>query len=289
MKSKDKSPSKSRSRKVPREEQTATDLLRQGGGDRRSMTERDMVQGSLKVTTQDLQASIDGVDTAVLNFDVKTYIEEAVDQRCLPILATVKKYDVELSEWKNAYKNFRIDYEEDKETTRTRIMECVKEIEYANKWREFEKKYDYDTQQINQGLDKCTNRLNRQDAYNERNDTNIIYHEGKIEDHDAVLRETNQYVRDTMHALKDQLEKNVFMLTRRCDQLDEVTLKLDTLTQTHQTLLESHSKTINQFSRGFEVFKDQTKINFKKQLHDYNRKVTSLRHQAESSTIRMGL
>lgn len=121
MQQKGKSPSKSRKAEDP----TATDLLRHGGGDRRTMKERDMVQGSLMVTTKDLQASIDGVDTAVLNFDVKTYIEEAVDARCLPILQTVKKYDADLTSWKTAYGKFRLEYEGDKEITRARIAECV--------------------------------------------------------------------------------------------------------------------------------------------------------------------
>ena len=56
-----------------------------------------------------------------------------------------------------------------------------------------------------------------------------------------------------------------------------------------QTTVEQHTKTIDFFSSGFSVLKEATKINFAKQRADYNRKITSLMHQAEGSTVRMGL
>ena len=92
-----------------------------------------------------------------------------MDERCLPILKTVKKYDAELAEWKVSYKNFRLDYEEDKENTRARIGECTKEIANNSRWTAFEKKYNADLLNTNQDLDTCSLRLNKIDAYNDRN------------------------------------------------------------------------------------------------------------------------
>ena len=122
MQSKSGSPERKKSRRQgSKEDRSATDMLRAAGGDRKSKKERDMAQGSLQVTTKDLQASMDGVDTAILNFDVKTYIEEAVDQRCLPILGTVKKYDHEMQDWKKAYAKFRLTYDQDRDNLKMMI------------------------------------------------------------------------------------------------------------------------------------------------------------------------
>lgn len=120
-----------------------------------------MVQGSLMVTTKDLQASIDGVDTAILNFDVKTYIEEAVDNRCIPILDTCKKYDYELQDWKKGYGKFRIFYEKDKENLKLMIQQCVLKYDFMNSWDKFEKKYEKDIANITQDLYRCMMRLDK--------------------------------------------------------------------------------------------------------------------------------
>ncbi len=47
----------------------------------------------------------------------------------------------------------------------------------------------------------------------------------------------------------------------------------------HECFLKNHAKTLEEYSKMHEVQKINTELNFKKSLKDYNRKITSLRHQ----------
>lgn len=210
-----------------------------------------MVQGSLMVTTKDLQASMDGLDTAVLNFDVKTYIEEAVDNRCVPILETVRQYDQELQDWKKSFGKFRQHNETEKEKLKVMVKENVLRMEYLNKWTTFDKRYETDMQGVNLDIDKIKNRLEKQDKYNESNSTTTGYLETKLQALAYQLKEADNFLKASIKAMQEQQDKFTFMLNRRCDALDDLTVKLNIMTQNHEVLMTEHTKTIDSFSSGF--------------------------------------
>lgn len=181
-------------------------------GSKPSLTERDMVQGSLAVTTADVQASMEGIDKGILNFDVKTFIQEVIDDRCDPILRVCRKYAAEQADLHRRFEEHERTYYDYKTDVRAALNECVKQVHYGRKWEQFETKYKEDIDYVTHEVRKCDGRLNEQDERNERTETTLDYHEGKLEQLEKHLNDTHEFIKEQTVKLEEHIDKQFFFL-----------------------------------------------------------------------------